>query len=460
MGITKDERFRKFEIEKTLRLLQAMQVPIEYPLTPLDKASLLKKATKRIPLLSKFLKTIDDTGDVAVKIGERITSISHTPGKESLAHGFAFGGLAMAGFDFLRIPIIYLSAYLLGEEVPVNLSNNAKWLYSAVLLGLTITALAVPVAAPYIAFAAAGLSFGVGTFLLGKTLYERYQLGRERKKLKAEIIREEDEMLKIQDKAKHLESLLQSADNEEQIAAILYEISVVQENYNRQKKQIQGLKNEELQLEQQIKNLDTMKVVDRTVAVALSALTIAALAVTLFFPPVGGGMLAGIAILGGAYFVARVSSPLVKATAIWLYNKLKSTPSESAESQDIDNKPTLSHEEEEKIEDSLQIDNEFVLPPIDAETPISADSEEYKPVHESTEDVLVGLSVNIDRLKEKVRAEKNEEIEEVLPEDLQHFSSPPPSPRTLGSRKPSAKENDDKDGESESDIEHPDIPKI
>ncbi|HAT8600103.1 TPA: hypothetical protein JA994_12825 [Legionella pneumophila] len=460
MGITKDERFKKFEIEKALQLLQSMQRSIEYPLTPINKTSLLKKATKRIPLLSKFLKKIDDTGDIAVKIGERITSISHTPGKESLAHGFAFGGVAMAGFDFLRIPVIYLSAYLLGEEVPVNLSNNAKWLYSAVLLGLTITALAVPVAAPYIAFVAAGLSFGVGTFLLGKTLYERYQLGRERKKLKAEIIREEDEMLKIQDKAKHLESLLQSADNEEQIAAILYEISVVQEDYNRQKKQIQGLKNDELQLEQQIKNLDTMKVVDRTVAVALSALTIAALAVTLFFPPVGGGMLAGIAILGGAYFVARVSAPLVKATAIWLYNKLKSTPSESTESQDIDNKPTLSHEEEEKIEDSLQIDNEFILPPIDAETPISADSEEYKPVHESTEDVLVGLSVNIDRLKEKVRTGKKEEIEEVFPEELQHFSSLSSSPRTLGSRKLSAKENDDEDGESESDIEHPDIPKI
>ncbi|MCK0183615.1 hypothetical protein MWM44_15210, partial [Legionella pneumophila] len=50
----------------------------------------------------------------------------------------------------------------------------------------TITALAVPVTAPYIAFASAGLSLGVGTFLLGKTLYERYQLGRERRKLKAE----------------------------------------------------------------------------------------------------------------------------------------------------------------------------------------------------------------------------------------------------------------------------------
>lgn len=215
-----------------------------------------------------------------------------------------------------------------------------------------------------------------------------------------------------------------------------------------------------MQLEQQIKKLGTMKVVDRTVAVALSALTIAALAVTLFFPPVGGGMLAGIAIFGGAYFVARVSTPLIKATAVWLYNKLKSTQSESPESQDIDNKPTLSNEKEEKKEDSLQIDNEFVLPPIDAETSISEDLKEYKPVHESTEDVLVRLSVNIDRLKEQVRTEKKEEIEEESPEELQHFSSLTPSPRTLGSRKLSAKENDDEDGESESDIEHPDVPKI
>ncbi|MDF1930398.1 hypothetical protein PGH45_10510 [Legionella pneumophila] len=81
-------------------------------------------------------------------------------------------------------------------------------------------------------------------------------------------------------------------------------------------------------------------------------------------------------------------------------------------------------------------------------------------MHESTEDVLVRLSVNIDRLKEQVRTEKKEEIEEESPEELQHFSSLTPSPRTLGSRKLSAKENGDEDGESESDIEHPDVPKI
>lgn len=43
MGITKDERFKKFEIEKTLQLLQSMQRPVEYPLTPTEKTSLLKK---------------------------------------------------------------------------------------------------------------------------------------------------------------------------------------------------------------------------------------------------------------------------------------------------------------------------------------------------------------------------------------------------------------------------------
>lgn len=58
MGITKDERFKKFEIEKALQLLQSMQRSIEYPLTPINKTSLLKKATKRIPLLSKFLKKL------------------------------------------------------------------------------------------------------------------------------------------------------------------------------------------------------------------------------------------------------------------------------------------------------------------------------------------------------------------------------------------------------------------
>ncbi|KGP64325.1 hypothetical protein EP47_00310 [Legionella norrlandica] len=454
MENTQAELNKKFEIDKHIQLLQSMQKqPVEYSLIPLEKASLLKKAVKRIPFLTKFLELIDDTGDTVVRIGDRIADLPNIPGKESLNHGFAFGAVAMAGFDFLRIPIIYLAAYLLGEEVPINLNNNARWLYAAVLLGLTITAVAAPVTAPYMAFVIAGITLTVSTFLLGKTLYERYQLGKERKEVRARIRSEEDEMLVIQEKAKHLQSLLESATQEEEIAAILSEIAVTQEQYNAQKKQIQDLKNKELQLDQQIKALGVMKIVDRTVAVALAALTIAGLATALFFPQVGVGLLLGIAVFGGAYLVARVTSPLVIALGKWIYNKLKPSTEEDAESQKIIEQPTLSDKQEKNKAISAQITSDLVLQAEVDEKASALDLQGGHSVHESTKDVLVGLSVNMGTLKEKGKAEAIEKIQEVQPASSLHFISS--SPSKVRSNTPLGKENGEDKGEIESEYEHP-----
>lgn len=450
MGMTKDEINKKFEIEKNLQLLQSMQDTVKYSITPLDKPSLLRIAANRIPWLSKFLQAVDDTGDSVVKIGERVANLPDIPGKESLSQGFSFGGIAMAAFDFLRVPIIYLSAYLLGQEVPVNLNNNARWLYSALLLALTITAIAAPVTAPYIAFIAAGISLTVGVFLLGKTLYERYRLGKERKKIETEIRSEEEEMHTIQKEVKRLKSLLEKATEEEQIAKILFEIAVIQEQYNAQKKQIQDLKNKEFQLEQQIKEIGVMQVVDRSIAIGLAALTIISLVVSLFFPPVGLWMLTGIAIFGGAYLAARLATPFIKSLGSWIYNKLNPSTEENPQSEEIINAPSLSNQHEKQKDASAQVSSDLVshknvAEPIDVDSSASHTDEH---VHESTQDVLTGLSGSVDTLK------KDEE--EIIPSSNVNYTSPlvfslTPKPH---SKQLSKKESDEK-GERESNDKYP-----
>ena len=86
----------------------------------------------RIPFLTGFLQHLDDAGKFAqfmikaasdgMKLLKKTTS------------GSVIGGIVLDAIDFFRIPFLYLGAWLTGTGLPFTLSNNAQWLYSAVLL--------------------------------------------------------------------------------------------------------------------------------------------------------------------------------------------------------------------------------------------------------------------------------------------------------------------------------------
>lgn len=83
---------------------------------------------------------------------------------QAAGNGFQWAGLGLALIDFFRIPLIYLAALLIGQKPPITLNKNARWLYSTVLLVLTIISLTVPAAAPPIALVTAILGFGCSVF--------------------------------------------------------------------------------------------------------------------------------------------------------------------------------------------------------------------------------------------------------------------------------------------------------
>lgn len=311
------------EIENQMNVLKQMQGELKYDLNPIKQQSLLEAAAKKIPMLSKFLRKLDSTGDAVVKVGEQVDFLHDTKATESISHGFHFGGIAMAAFDFLRIPLIYLAAFILKEKIPLTLNNNAKWLYAGIVLGLSITALAAPVTAPVIAFVIAGISLVASSFLLGKILYEQYQLNRQSKRLQKELRSELNEMDLIQQDATHLEKSLGEAHDEEHIAVIYQEIAVLKERFDSQKECIEAIKNKQLQLEQKKQSIKTTQVMDRSIGILLAALSIIGLVLALYFPPIGLGILAGVAIAGGAYVVARITFPLVKMMINWITGKFK-----------------------------------------------------------------------------------------------------------------------------------------
>lgn len=443
MVLDKDKVAQSSEITQNINLLKAMQEPIHYDLDALNQETLLRIALKRVPWLSKFMSDLDDTGDAIIKAGERISDLQSHP---SISAAFHFGGTVMAAIDFIRIPLVYLSAYLLDQEVPVNLDNNARWFYSGALLALTITALAVPATAPVIAFVVAGSGLGVALFLLGRTLFERYQLSKERNQLQDSIKIEEGRMVLLQQEANKLERLLDDAPDDEQIKVILQKIAVLQDHYTAQKSLILELKNKELHVEQKIKEVGMLRVLDKSVSVTLASVSVIGLVVSLFFPPVGLWILAGAAIVGGTYLLGRLATPLFKLLGNAIMRQFKSSESNETENQLSDGN-ALNYEKTPatvvathlQSDLSIRFDDKSIFVDPDKEIP-----------HESTTDVLIGLTGSKEAAIKTLHQGNEEGGKELSsPDDIISHDS---SERIIDT--PIVKDDED-EGEGETPPEHP-----
>ena len=114
---------------------------------------------------SQALKILEGIHFFSSKIGDINASIiaasnlakqvgSGVPeGAEGPLQALPVVGFALASLDIIRIPMLYLAFFLLGEEVPFKLEDKAKIIFSGLVLGLGISALLIPVAAPFLMLA-------------------------------------------------------------------------------------------------------------------------------------------------------------------------------------------------------------------------------------------------------------------------------------------------------------------
>lgn len=287
-------------------ILQEMQKKLQYSVHTSQKKHAFAHIMKKIPMLSKFLHHFDNTGEAVIRVGEQVDFSHSSSQNELIHHGFHFGGVALAAWDFIRIPVIYLIAYVLKEDVPINLNNNARWLYAGLLLGLTITALALPVVAPFIALAASICSLAFSAFLMSKLIIEHYQLKQEAKHLNRMLQLEENEMDKIQQEAVALEQLLIGVNNEEHFATLQLEIAGVQERYGKQKARIEELMGQQIQCTQNMRAMRFDVVFNRCVSLFFASLTLIGVVLALTMPPVGALLLAGVALAGFALIAIKI----------------------------------------------------------------------------------------------------------------------------------------------------------
>lgn len=339
MTTNSDELKKSLTLDELIDELRHNPENFHYQPKQLNAEELSRAAFKKLFHSSYMLENI---AGAVVTVGQRADNFEQASQTMEIAEGSSVAALAVSGYAFFRIPFLYLCAYLLGLPIPFTLDNNARWLYSATLMSLAITAIVVPVAAPFIAFASAGIVSAGSCFFLGKALYARHNLLKENKQLEElNIPKAKMELIK---KAKCLDEFInekkQSGMSEE---SILSAIHTEQEQYNLQKEVLDRLYNKKLENTQLLEKLSPSKILDKTISVFLGAATIAGLIVSLFFPPAGLAILGGVAVVGATYVLGRLLAPYCASFGRWLANKLHPSNSENDLIEDNSNrlKPNL-----------------------------------------------------------------------------------------------------------------------
>lgn len=301
--------------------LKKLQEEIVFTPEALPKEKLILAILNRVPMLVELLNTIDNTsmamGQIAQFVGNTSKLLTNT------VNGLAYTGIVLDGINFIRIPLIYIAAYAVGEKPPIKLSNNAKWLYAATLFALGITAVAVPTAAIGIGVTTAFLVGGMSTYSLGRLLWQRYQTKKEIKALNREIALETTALEVLQQEAQLLEEELKNGGDRTLVSTKMADLK---SRLDEQKEKMQLLYNNRLLAQKSLKKKDWGKVVDKSIGLILSAGAIAAAITAIFFPTVALVVLASIGIVGLSYVGMRMFSPLIIKAGQWLLNKFNPQP--------------------------------------------------------------------------------------------------------------------------------------
>lgn len=303
-----------------------------------QKEKKLWSALKTIPLLTGLITKAESTGHSFTSL-EQLTHFSKS--LKTAGSGLQITSVVLSGIDFIRIPMIYVAAFVLGKDVPFTLSKRVKWVFSAAIFALGVAALAVPAVGVPLAITAAALSLGGGIVALGRHFYKQYQIKKEIRSIDAELEKKEQRLDEIKIKADGLHHKLDGAVDNEKKQGIYKEIEELKQECSTIREDIQGLKNQKLLLEKKLERKSTIKMVDKMVGVFLGAVVIVGLSLSIFFPPVGLGIVAGAAAAGLIYSIGRITFPFAYRFGKWLSGKIKNA-FQSSSDKDVEKKETPS----------------------------------------------------------------------------------------------------------------------
>lgn len=302
---------------------------------PADPGFVMDLLKAKIPGLTGLLQGMGRTGGT---ISSLIAATGHASQPlQAAGSGFHMAGAALAAVDFIRIPLVSLAAFIAGEK-PITLSKTGRWLYSATGLGLALTAILVPVAAPYIGVAAAGIALGVSVVTLGNMIYQRQKLKKSLKQTETHI---ETGMAKLKDIASEAERLenelgtLDATKDAKRISEIESRLTTLEDEAKDQETSLQEFYDKQAKDQAKLKKMGVMAFMDKGVAIGLGSMVVIGAIVSLFFPVAGLSILAAAGVIGVSYaagrFLGPMVAPYVKKFGSWVAGKFSQDKDDSRE---------------------------------------------------------------------------------------------------------------------------------
>ena len=301
MAITHGQIQKAQALIAETQLLSKALIP---PPEPIARHAITLMILNGIPGFNNLLKRLNSTASIVHSITKK-TGRMPMPGLDA-AKVTPVIGVALNILDFIQVPLLYLAALALGEKLPITLTNNARWVYAATLLALTLTAIFIPVTAPFITVSAATLGVLAAISTLGNLFYEYYEDKKELKTVMEKINAGPTGQLKA--RLSELEIASNTPDTD---AAKINELMIDVERLNRDcaknKEDIKALYKTANMLEERLKI--EREVVDNCIGITLASLALAGTVVALFFPPTGLIILLTATVAGSAYIAARLLIP-------------------------------------------------------------------------------------------------------------------------------------------------------
>jgi hypothetical protein len=325
---------------------------------------------KGVQLFSKFGSALVRTGSSSVDFSGSKGLFDHAKSTaHSLNSGFSFAALAFSIYDFVRIPLTYIVAWQLGQKTDLSDSQKARWLYSGFLLGLSITAIALPVTAVSIAVATAAIGLASSLFAIGRFFYFKHKLKEELNQIKEALEVKEKGVDEFRSKAAFLQKKLQEAKNTKnqmEIAALAPEIKQLSANYFAQINEVQSLKDKQYFLEQKLERKGMGTLLDKTVSVGLASIGLIGITLSLFFPPIGFGIVLGAVGAGLFYGVGRAALPLLTKILHFVRDKFNPAQNSAVDANDV--QPQASLEKSLIHESTADVINELNAHPTVSKT--------------------------------------------------------------------------------------------
>lgn len=320
-----------------------------------SQKSIALSILKLIPFFNKFIASANGAGNAITRMIEIEGLVNNAT--QTATSVFQYIKLGTAIIDFFRIPAIYVGALIAKQEVPFTFSRNAKLLYSAVILGLTITAIAFPPAAPIIALVAGVAALGQSIVTLTNLYYKRIETQDKLVQVEKDIAQKTERVNFLIDELEKLEKTAGAAKDDD--------IKSLKRDIAQHLNELQGLYDTREYCKQKLEKLGTAAALDKTVGVGLAAFALVGIVTSMIFPPVGVGILAATASLGVAYLVARVTVPLIKFLAEKIIDAVTKKPhldNEQQNDQELKNglmeKNTLAYSDIPSMFDNPGLKNE------------------------------------------------------------------------------------------------------